>query len=119
MKIILASASPRRKEILKSVGLNFDIMPVDADESLPEGIECADAVTMLARRKARALADAHPELSEEEIGVCFISPCPAKASYVKNGFGEYKSQVDVVVSISDVYFKLINEMKPTICSAEN
>ena len=64
MRIILASKSPRRKEILESVGLKFDIMPVDADESLPEGIECADAVTMLARRKARALADAHPELSE-------------------------------------------------------
>ena len=64
MKLILASQSPRRKEILESVGLNFDIMPVDADESLPEGIECADAVTMLARRKARALAEAHPELSD-------------------------------------------------------
>ena len=59
MKLILASQSPRRKEILESVGLKFDIMPVDADESLPEGIECADAVTMLARRKAKALFEAH------------------------------------------------------------
>ena len=64
MKLILASQSPRRKEILESVGLKFDIMPVDADESLPEGIEGADAVTMLARRKAKALAEAHPELSD-------------------------------------------------------
>ncbi len=64
MKLILASQSPRRKEILESVGLKFDIMPVDADETLSEGIECADAVTMLARRKARALAEAHPELSD-------------------------------------------------------
>ena len=53
---------------------------------------------------------AHPELKPEEIGVCFISPCPAKASYVKNGFGEYKSAVDEVVSISDVYFLLISKM---------
>ena len=64
MKLILASQSPRRKEILQSVGLNFEIMPVDADESLPEGIEGADAVTMLARRKAKALAEAYPELSD-------------------------------------------------------
>ncbi len=64
MKLILASQSPRRREILESVGLKFDIMPVDADESLPEGIEGADAVTMLARRKAKALYDAHPELAD-------------------------------------------------------
>ena len=64
MKLILASQSPRRKEILESVGLKFDIMPVDADESLPEGIEGADAVTMLARRKAKALVESHPELSD-------------------------------------------------------
>jgi septum formation protein len=67
MKLILASQSPRRKEILNSVGLNFEVMPVDADESLPEGIEAADAVTLLARRKAKALLEAHPELS-----VCVI-----------------------------------------------
>jgi len=67
MKLILASQSPRRKEILESVGLKFEIMPVDADETLPEGIEGADAVTMLARRKAKALAEAHPELSDSVI----------------------------------------------------
>ena len=65
----------------------------------------------IAAKQARKQAlDAHPEWSPEDIGVCFISPCPAKASYVKNGFGDYQSQVDVVVSISDVYFQLINEM---------
>ena len=52
----------------------------------------------------------HPALQPEDIGVCFISPCPAKASYVKNGFGDYKSQVDAVVPINDIYFKLLNEM---------
>ena len=61
----------------------------------------------LAREKAKK---EHPELTDSDIGVCFISPCPAKASYVKNGFGSYKSQVDVVVSISDIYFQLINAM---------
>ena len=53
---------------------------------------------------------AHPELSPDDIGIYFISPCPAKVSYVKNGFADYKSQVDEVVSISDVYFLLIGEM---------
>ena len=60
--------------------------------------------------KERALKE-HPELMPEDVGVCFISPCPAKASYVKNGFASYKSCVDVVISISDVYFLLISTMK--------
>ena len=60
--------------------------------------------------KERALK-AHPELKPEEVGVCFISPCPAKASYVKNGFATYKSAVDEVVSIKDIYFLLIGIMK--------
>ena len=59
--------------------------------------------------KEKALRE-HPEFSKDDIGVCFISPCPAKASYVKGGFGEYKSEVDEVISISDVYFLLISKM---------
>lgn len=53
----------------------------------------------------------NPELKKEDIGVCFISPCPAKASYAKNGFGDYKSEVDLVISMSEIYFHLINAMK--------
>lgn len=60
--------------------------------------------------KEKALCE-HPELSYEDIGVCFISPCPSKASYAKNGFADYKSYVDVVVPISDVYFSLISKMR--------
>lgn len=59
--------------------------------------------------KEKALRE-HPELKREEIATCFISPCAAKASYIKNEFGTYKSQVDVVVSISEVYFQLLNVM---------
>jgi hypothetical protein len=60
--------------------------------------------------KERALAE-HPEFNSEDVGVCFISPCPAKASYVKNGFGDYQSAVDCVISISDIYFALLHVMK--------
>jgi hypothetical protein len=62
----------------------------------------------LAKKKAK---QEHPEFRDDEIGVCFISPCPAKVSYVKNGFADYESKVDVVVPISDVYFRLINAMQ--------
>lgn len=67
-----------------------------------------EVAARLAREKAKR---EHPEFEESDIGVCFISPCPAKASYVKNGFAGYESQVDVVVSISDIYFQLISVMK--------
>ncbi len=60
--------------------------------------------------KERALRN-HPELNPEDVGVCFISPCPAKVSYVKNGFAGYSSAVDEVISISDIYFLLIAKMK--------
>ena len=66
-----------------------------------------EIAAMLAREKA---LQEHPELSSEDIGVCFISPCPAKVSYVKNGFAGYESQVDLVISISDAYFLLIGKM---------
>lgn len=49
---------------MSSVGLAFEVMPAEADESLPDGIEASEAVTLLARRKAKALLEAHPELSE-------------------------------------------------------
>ena len=68
-----------------------------------------EVAARLARKRA---LENHPDLRNEDIGVCFISPCPAKMSYVKNGFADYKSNVDCVVSISDIYFKLINEMSP-------
>ncbi len=53
----------------------------------------------------------HPELKPEDVATVFISPCPAKASYVKNGFRGQKSSVDYVVSMSDLYFKLIGVLK--------
>jgi septum formation protein len=56
MKVILASASPRRAEILKDAGIPFDTMPVDVDET-PLASELAEAMCRrLADCKARAAA---------------------------------------------------------------
>ncbi len=59
----------------------------------------------------------HPELKDDDIVTVFISPCPAKVSYVKNRTGENRSYVDYVVSMSEVYFELLGVMKansPTV-----
>jgi len=57
MKIILASSSPRRLEILNKHGVEPVILPQDTDESLPEGIGMTEAVEMLAAAKTRACYD--------------------------------------------------------------
>ena len=54
MRIILASKSPRRIEILHKHGVDAVILPTETDESLPDGIGMTDAVELLAKRKAMA-----------------------------------------------------------------
>lgn len=102
-KPVISSACP---VVVRLIALRFPFLNDNIVQMLPP----MEIAAQLARVRAKKQ---HPELSDDDIGVCFISPCPSKASYVKNGFGDYKSQVNAVVSISDVYFKLINEMKPT------
>ncbi|SFR52019.1 septum formation protein [Marinobacter daqiaonensis] len=52
--IILASASPRRAELLRQLGLSFTTMALDIDETPGQGEAPADYVTRLAREKAVA-----------------------------------------------------------------
>ncbi len=59
--IILASASPRRKELLQLAGVNFTVDVADADETLEEGISPETAVKHLARIKADAVFQNHPD----------------------------------------------------------
>ena len=55
--IVLASGSPRRKALLRTLGLDFDILPVDIDETPAEGEPARPLVERLSRIKARAAAD--------------------------------------------------------------
>ncbi len=52
MKIILASKSERRREILAKIGLSFETMPTEADEIFYEGEPPEKAVVRIAREKA-------------------------------------------------------------------
>ena len=59
--IILASASPRRAELLQQIGLNFSVRPADIDET-PEPDETPEQyVERLAREKALAVAGSSPK----------------------------------------------------------
>lgn len=55
-KIILASSSPRRKELLTTAGVEFEIHVKEVDESIPEGTLPADAAVITATKKAKAVA---------------------------------------------------------------
>lgn len=59
--IVLASASPRRRQLLGQMGLRFRVKPADVDETLPEGMAFEDAACELAKRKARAAAEKEPK----------------------------------------------------------
>lgn len=100
-KPVISTACPvvARLIVLRFPFLKDNLLPL-----LPP-MEVAAA---MAREKA---LKEHPELKKEDICTCFISPCPAKMSYARNGFGSYKSEVDLVISMSEIYFQLINVMK--------
>lgn len=53
--LILASNSPRRKELLSLITIDFTVRSADVDETLPEGISPEDAVVYLSELKARAV----------------------------------------------------------------
>ena len=61
MKIVLASGSPRRRELLSLITENFAVCPADADESLRDGAPLADEVVRLSRLKAEAAMQWHPD----------------------------------------------------------
>jgi len=56
-RIILASASPRRAELLRAAGIEFDVMPANADETVHAGETPETYVRRVAEAKARAIAD--------------------------------------------------------------
>jgi septum formation protein len=59
--LVLASQSPRRAEILRMHGLTFTIDPAHIDEDPVEGEAMDHYVTRVARDKALAVAERHPE----------------------------------------------------------
>jgi septum formation protein len=55
VKLVLASASPRRRELLDAIGLGFEVQPIDLDETAAAGtLAPLDAAAAVATAKARA-----------------------------------------------------------------
>ena len=99
-KPVISSACPA---ITRIIGMNYPYLCENIMPILPP----IDIAAMLAREKAMS---EHPELRDEDIGIIFISPCPAKVSYVKNNFAGERNYISATVSVRDVYFAILEKM---------
>ena len=59
--LVLASASPRRQELLRSAGISFVVQPADVDETPLPGESARDCAERLAREKALAVWQSRPQ----------------------------------------------------------
>ncbi len=100
-KPVISSACPA---ISRIISMNYPSLCENILPVLPP----VDIAAYLAHEKAKK---EHPELSDDEIGIIFISPCPAKVSYVKNNFAGDRNYISAVLSVRDVYFALLDVMK--------
>lgn len=98
-KPVISSACPTIVELIliRFHNLKDNLLPMLAP---------ADVSAKLAKEEAVK----ETGLKDEEIGVFFISPCPAKVFAIKGNLGTKKSYIDGVLSQSDVYFRLLGEM---------
>ena len=95
-KPVISSACPA---IVRLITLRF---PYLVDHLLP----IMPPIEYAARLAREEVLRDHPELTNEDICVLFISPCPAKVSYVRNPLGVKESAVTGALAISDLYFKI-------------
>ena len=109
LKVVLASASPRRKELCTLAGLAFSVQVADCDESFPQNTPPLLAVELLAKRKGYAVAKNLPkdtlviasdtlvELDGKPLGkpeneahaLKMLSALSGKAHFVRTGVAVY------------------------------
>ena len=58
--LVLASASPRRQELLRNAGISFTVQPADIDETPRQGESAKECAERLAQEKALAIFQTHP-----------------------------------------------------------
>jgi septum formation protein len=92
-KLILGSNSPRRQELLKSLGFTFINKPINADESFPKDLIAEEIPLYLAEKKADAYAD---DLSDNEILITAdtIVWCEGKVFNKPENFVEGKKMLE-------------------------
>lgn len=91
-KIILASASPRRRELLTQIGLAFTVMPSDVEEN-PESILPQDMVIELSKAKAR---DIWGKVGQNNRNGCLVLSADTVVSIEEEILGKPRDEDDAV-----------------------
>ena len=131
MRVILASKSPRRRELLSKLGFEFEIITEEVDESLDDGVTPLLGVRILAERKGNAVAkredckdaliissDTLVELDGKALGkpcdreeaISMLKSLSAKTHFVRTGVAvSYLGRVFSDVASTEVEFIDIDE----------
>lgn len=128
-EIILASSSPRRKELLERVGIPFKIFPVDIEESYPSDINSLDVSSYIAGQKALEAYKKLPENLKDHIilaadtVICYNDMVLGKASdalqakkYIKMLQGKTHRAVSAIALYDGKNNKL--NVKKSVCKVE-
>lgn len=127
--LYLASQSPRRQELLKQIGVSFEVLQVDVEESRQRGESPQDYVQRLALDKARAgwiKNQSRPVLGADTIvlnqqqvlekprsedhAVAMLMSLSGCCHQVLSAVALYSSQgCDVALSVTEVHFQKLNE----------
>ncbi len=93
MNYILASASPRRQELLEKIIPQYTCIPADIDETIPENISALDAPAYLSLQKARYIANVNKDSIVIGADTCVIlgDKILGKPSSRENAFNMLKS----------------------------
>ena len=94
MKLILASASPRRKELLGKIGLKFEIIPAKGEEVVTKNLPW-EVVEELSFQKAKEIAD----MQKEECIVIGSDTIVAKGEKI---MGKPKDEADAYQMLSEI-----------------
>ena len=75
IKLLLASKSPRRRQLLSMLGLPIEVVAVDVDESTPMGVAVEEKAELLARRKAMAYPASRLQATEVLVAADTVVVC--------------------------------------------
>lgn len=128
MRLILASQSPRRKELLGLLGIPFEIQVSQADETMAPGKDPASQVAEVSCRKAAAIAPSNDAvvIAADTIVVCdgvilgkpadredacrMLRMLSGKAHQVMTGMTVlYGDRIHTCTEVTDVYFRQLSE----------
>ena len=94
MKLILASASPRRKELLGKIGLEFDIIPAKGEEIVTKSLPW-EVVEELSFQKAKEIADM-------QTGECIVIGSDTIVANGEEIMGKPKDEADAFRMLSEI-----------------